>query len=285
MADGTQSEQAEGDVEPMTAFEGSIPYEGPVDVVIVTATADELERVKYAFGPNWNIVGRAGFVYYLTVWSTGSRTLTLVAAQQNRMGLVQAALTTNRLVSCWKPRLVAMTGVCAGNQAHVRKGDLVAASEVFDYGSGKIADGKLIPDYHSVSTDDSLLCLLTMMAADRQLCEETKNSWPVVPGRPDTELTVHVGAFASGAAVVADERIVKDIATKKRSVRALDMEAYGVASASIANRPPLPFLVIKGVQDFADGFKSDEYRSYCAHVSAVFLRAFLARYADSTVTK
>jgi nucleoside phosphorylase len=75
---------------------------------------------------------------------------------------------------------------------------------------------------------------------------------------------------------VADEKIVDQIQQYKKSLLAIDMEAFGVAKAAMDSPSgPVNFLIVKGVQDFADADKSDEYRDYCAFVSAGFLRLFL----------
>ena len=63
-----------------------------------------------------------------------------------------------------------------------------------------------------------------------------------------------------------------DIKTQNRKLLAVDMEAYGVASAATELPEPQPdFLMLKGVSDFADEEKNDAYREYAAYMSVQVL--------------
>ncbi len=77
----------------------------------------------------------------------GPRDLHIVAAVQNDMGMVPAAILATKTVRAWRPKLVAMVGICAGVRGRVNLGDIIIGKQVFDYGSGKLVDGKLHPDY------------------------------------------------------------------------------------------------------------------------------------------
>jgi nucleoside phosphorylase len=56
------------------------------------------------------------------------------------------------------------------------------------------------------------------------------------------------------------------------------MESYGLALAasmcSTYSRSIIP-LVVKGVCDFADSEKKDDWHDYCSYASAAFVRALL----------
>ena len=251
------------------------------DIAVLAALADpELNKVLSAFGPAWQKESRDGVVYNVARTPISGRDLTVVAAVQNDMGMVPAAILATKTVRAWQPRIVAMVGVCAGVQGRVHLGDIVVARQVFDYGSGKLVDGRLFPDYQPVSIDEHLYQCAIDLTANAAALSSIRGSWPTDTGRPPTELRAHVGAMASGAAVVADDSIVEGIQEHKRSILALDMEAYGMARATLSSiSPPLP-LVIKAVQDFADESKADDYREYAAFVSVQFLQRFLEDYWD-----
>lgn len=54
------------------------------------------------------------------------------------------------------------------------------------------------------------------------------------------------------------------------------MESYAIAEvANAALTREIPWLVVKGVQDFASPLKDDQYREYSAFVSATFIKKFL----------
>jgi nucleoside phosphorylase len=56
------------------------------------------------------------------------------------------------------------------------------------------------------------------------------------------------------------------------------MEAYGVARAASSAIVSQKFVIAKGVQDFADAQKGDEFRDYAAFVSAAWLHHFVSSY-------
>ena len=103
-----------------------------------------------------------------------------------------------------------------------------------------------------------------------------RSKWETEVGRPQTEMRIHFGVIASGAAVIAKSEFVEEIQEYKRSILGIDMEAFGVAKAAESAFPhKITWMIIKGIQDYADNQKSNEYREYSAFVSAQFLKMFL----------
>lgn len=81
------------------------------------------------------------------------------------------------------------------------------------------------------------------------------------------------GVMASGSAVVRDAGIFDRLRTHQRKTIALDMEAAAVAQAAGQR----PFLIAKGVVDFADPRKGDNFHDFAARASAEWLLDALAR--------
>ena len=83
-------------------------------------------------------------------------------------------------------------------------------------------------------------------------------------------------ALASGTAVIDDEQTMISATAVQDNLYAIDMEGYGVALASSALRTR--WIVIKAVQDFADGKKGENeinVREFAAYASAALLRQIL----------
>lgn len=80
------------------------------------------------------------------------------------------------------------------------------------------------------------------------------------------EFSIHIAPMATGASVVEDEDIFDFLSHSNRKVLGLDMEASGLAASSEVLG--LPFLVAKGVSDFADTHKDDRYRLFAARAFA-----------------
>lgn len=95
------------------------------------------------------------------------------------------------------------------------------------------------------------------------------------PSSVEAEHAVHVGSMASGSFVVKDGLYMRGLLAKTSKLLALDMESFGVASAAkmcSTMRRPVSWLVVKGVADYGDSSKVDDWHDYCCFVSARFAR-------------
>lgn len=254
-----------------------------VDIVILTALQQpEKEAVLKEFSTDWESCIDDGVLYKISDVNFSDRILSVAVACQNDMGMVPATILTTKAIRSWQPTLVIMTGICAGVKGDVNLGDIIIAQNVFDYGSGKITHGKLQPDYSPVQMNANLCNLLIDFSRDKDNLSSILADWPIETGKPQTILKAWVGSFASGAAVVADDNVVVDILSHKRKLYGIDMEAYGVARATVeVSTKNAKFLIIKGVADFADENKGDNIREFCAYASASFVKKFISKFVDN----
>lgn len=88
----------------------------------------------------------------------------------------------------------------------------------------------------------------------------------------------HVGAMASGSAVMQDSEVFARLKKQNRKVLALEMEASMVAS--LAENHSIPWLIAKGISDYGDKFKDDRYRGFAARASAEYLLSLIAQSSD-----
>lgn len=257
------------------------------DVAIVVALSQpEADSVKRVFCSEWYTEGREGITFKVGHAELGSSQRRVVLAIQNSMGLVPAAITATKTIRAWNPSIICMSGICAGVEDKTNLGDVVFARQILDYGSGKLKDGALIPDYSPVAIDSSVCSKIIDMSSNSDILAEIRASWPSASGRPSTDLVCHVGTFGSGAAVIADAGLVDETREHARSLLGIDMEAYSVArSAAEAPRGPIPCVIVKGIQDYADARKSDEYRDYASYVSAKVLKVFLDMNIDDIIQR
>ena len=100
--------------------------------------------------------------------------------------------------------------------------------------------------------------------------------------KPSNIPTIKVGPVASGSAVLSDADFVERIKKQHRQLLGLEMELYGVYTAARDAPYPQPIAIgIKGVSDFADNKKSDQYKAYAAYVSVQALSKFASMYVGS----
>ena len=96
---------------------------------------------------------------------------------------------------------------------------------------------------------------------------------------PPSGIQIHFKDIASGTSVIDDAETIKEAALNQDNLYGNDMEAYGVAVASSTLRTK--WLIIKAVQDYADGDKEESestYRSYAALASAKVFAEFILLY-------
>jgi nucleoside phosphorylase len=244
------------------------------DVVLITAISEEHRAMKECFGVSFESKLRDGIHYSVGVLKRRERFLRIAAVRPAEMGPIPAAVITTRAIHDWRPCAIIMTGICAGMEGMVRIGDLVIANQVFDHAAGTFRGGHLTPFQQSVSQDPWILQFLGGVNEDRRTVTHLFSSHPG-PSVVEVEHRVHVGAMASGSFVVKDESYMRSLLERTSKLLALDMESYGVASAAkmcSTMRKPVSWLIVKGVSDYGDSSKADDWHDYCSFVSAKYVR-------------
>jgi nucleoside phosphorylase/CheY-like chemotaxis protein len=206
---------------------------------------------------------------------------TVYAAAATRMGMPAAALIASKLITIFRPRYLAMTGITAGVPGKTRLGDVIAADPSWDWGSGKwIMQGKelaFMPAPHQLGIDPEIRSKLKLMRNDHAALSRIRNSWPA--DLPENELKLHIGPLASGASVLADGSIAQMIRDQHRELVGIEMETYGVFAAAEECATPRPRVFsLKSVVDFADSAKNDRFTKYAAYTSAKTMCHFVENY-------
>lgn len=255
-----------------------------VDVVLMTAVEDEYRAVCKIFKNIYAEYFENGFKYCLVNYEIINDVNIVIAIfRQNNMGLVSASMTATFSLNKFKPKLLLMCGVCAGVKDKANLGDLIIFSPVYDYGSGKYSAGHFLPDYRQHQINGVVRPIVEKMCCDINLKREIKDAWENQSGKPITELEIHIYPGGSGAAVITDEGVVEELKTHQRTLGAIDMESYAIAEvANAAMTKEIPWLVVKGVQDFATPLKNDQYREYAAFVSGIFVKKFLEEFYSNS---
>ena len=100
------------------------------------------------------------------------------------------------------------------------------------------------------------------------------------PGDP--ALKVHLGPIGTGSPVVQDPEIFQRLEKVERKTLGLEMEAAAIGLVAEENRDIVrERIVVKGVQDYADGDKNDHFRVFAAKASAEVLLGFLRRHLQA----
>ncbi len=239
---------------------------------LIYVNDNEEEAVKRMFDWKEITFDNDSQVYYQAVNCDDDKTI--YAARQDEMGMTASATLTMKLIEHFRPKYVIMPGVAAGTLEESSKtqmfGDVILADMVWNYSNGKyvpkdqasIIFGEIgfKPRPTVVKTDPELLPYFNK-AINSKL----------------NETYVHIGAIASGSAVVANKNIVdKQVKGQFETTKGLEMESYGVVyAASHATTPAPKAIIAKSVCDFADDRKSDVYQKFAAYTSCEFIKLMI----------
>jgi nucleoside phosphorylase/tetratricopeptide (TPR) repeat protein len=119
----------------------------------------------------------------------------------------------------------------------------------------------------------------TLTDAGRAWNERQKILHP--DGLPEAPVfKIHVGPIGSGVRVVQDPQIFDRLSESMRKVLGLEMEASAIGA--IGQQQGVRAIVMKGVMDFADPAKGDNFKAFAARASAECLIAFLRANLEPT---
>lgn len=248
-----------------------------IDVVIIVAVPNEKDGAYNAFNLSKATSKKLDFLdrYRFDYVQFNHDGLNIALLIQPSMGMTQSASLTSRAILAFQPKLVAMVGICAGRKEKVSLGDIVIASDVFDYTAGKQYVDRFGPRPKSYPIDDTLASYIVGSIIDKhELVGKIVDAYQ--GDKPSHQISIHFKPIASGTAVIDDPKIVQDIIKNQDDLVGIDMEAYALAVSSNILRTK--WIIIKSVQDFADGEKSTTetgIRSFAAYSSAKLLALIL----------
>ena len=116
----------------------------PVDVVLVTALADEFKQVQAVttglLDPGWVEEDGPGGVFVIRgcfARAGGEPPLTVVATFSPRMGGEYVSVFASSILSHYRPTSLAMSGICGGRRGDVNLGDVIFAERMWNFEAGK----------------------------------------------------------------------------------------------------------------------------------------------------
>lgn len=251
--------------------------EKKIDIVIIVAVPNEKDGVYNAFGiprsiqRNVSMMDKYKFGY-VQFEHAGQNIALLI---QPSMGMTQSASLTTRAILGLRPKLVAMVGICAGRKNKTNLGDIVVASSVYDYTAGKKYIDRFGPRPQSYPVDTPISEFICASVIDNH-----ELMGKIIDGyqgeKPHHQIQIHFKPLASGTAVVDDPGIMEEIVKNQDDLVGIDMEAYALAVA--ANILRTKWMIIKTVQDYADGDKTNTesgIRTFASYASAKLLQLIL----------
>jgi len=263
-------------VGPFTRKVYSCVPEKVYDFVIVCAL-DEEARAYQDLGFDVGGVSNKSGIRYSEV-SIGD--FSGVLAVPHRMGLVNAAIMSSRAIDIFRPRLICMSGICAGIADKAKICDVVIPDICHQHDSGKWTNQGFVPEIYAVQLPHKVMTKIDEILADDGFLQDVVSRVSrCFHGSNDVVSNVRVyrAPTSSGSSVVASEAFLKEIAAQHRKMTAFEMESYAVYEAARqADSQPIYFSA-KSVVDNGDAQKGDDFHRLGSLLSASVVAEFIAR--------
>lgn len=212
----------------------------------------------------------------------GQTKVTVAAAFSTRMGMVSTAIKSLLIINSLRPKILVMTGICAGVKEKVGLGDVLFADPAWDFQSGKrVIDGgtrKFSFAPHQLPADHRIRSHFEQLRSDKIFFTGLPK---LFSENCEFTTSLRIGPVASGSAVLADGITIEEIKDQQRELLGVEMEIYGLYAAAfnVSGLQPRVFA-LKGVCDYADPDKKDEAQAYAAFASAKVLERFFEKYGS-----
>jgi nucleoside phosphorylase/CheY-like chemotaxis protein len=226
------------------------------------------------------------------------RSLDAGLACVGEMGMAPTAAVAAQAITVFRPRLIAMLGMCcgfatAGCSSPRKLMDAIIVRQVACWEEGKyveqtesgsefrnrsktrMVDDLIRDEVEAVveRSSETITPPLKKFAQQREYEGIRKHFGAAVRDVPD----VRFGTLVSGSSVIADEAAVGEILQRHPAAIGLDMEIFGLYTAAdrcLGQRPSV--LGIKGVADFGHAAKDDFAQKGASIVSAEVFKSVLA---------
>ncbi len=259
------------------------------DICVICALYQEAEAVIDEFSERCHVTFQKAFsrmdryvYHHTTIRNNHGEALTILVTWLSESGPTQTGLDLKPFLHEFRPRFVAMTGICAGYRKKVKLGDLVVVQSAYFYEEGKIISepegaSRHLPEMKTADPTSQVIQYARGFNEWKEPVREVKRRKLKRELKKHEEPRCVIGPMASGMAVRSDDPFAWLQERYNRNTIALDMEAATFYRALRA-LPHIHALIVKGVCDYADMHKNDTYHDYAAHASAVYLLSFIQEY-------
>lgn len=192
----------------------------------------------------------------------------------SNMGLVNMAIAATKGIEIFRPKIVAMSGICAGVPGEANLLDLLIGDICWEYQTGKFKGSEFKQEPYQAKISTTIKAELSQLAEDDAFILRLKE------GLYDTELKTSkakVVPISSGSAVIADEDKMAEIGLQHRKMAGVEMEMYSLYEAATQSQFNPAFFGVKAVVDMGNSEKGDTLHDTACIISARFVASYLRK--------
>lgn len=190
-----------------------------------------------------------------------------------RAGLVNMAILSAKAIEIFQPKIVAMSGICAGVCGESNLLDLIIGKVCWEYQTGKYKGEKFEQEPYQSNINHQLSIEIG------QFLENSANISKLIENIDFDELEkfkVFLAPISSGSAVIASAPMMDKIGAQHRKMAGLEMEMFSMYEAAAQSLCKPLFFGAKSVVDLGDSSKGDQYHAAAAIISSRFVVNFIA---------
>ncbi|WP_336289459.1 hypothetical protein [Aeromonas dhakensis] len=190
-----------------------------------------------------------------------------------KMGLVHSAIFSALSIEYFNPKIVCMSGICAGLPERTNIYDIVIPDICHQHDYGKWTDQGFKNEPSHIQIDHELKlkiehCILRQNFKENIIQGINPKRSEIPEKMEEVAPLCYLAPASSGSAVIADRGISDDISSQSRKLSAFEMETFALYEAARTSKAKPLFFSAKSVVDNGDSGKSDEYHRIATIVSA-----------------
>lgn len=243
--------------------------------------SDAYEFAGYKVGPSF--VSRGINCKTISINNKNGIIITLT-----RMGLVNASITISRVIDIFKPKIICMSGICAGLKGKAKIYDVIIPQTCHQHDAGKWSKEGFVSEIYSVQLPHHVHLELTNIVDSSSFKESIskdivlqKSEFP--KGAQSLMFDVKLAPSSSGSSVVASEGMLDVIVDQHRKMTSFEMESYALYEAARQSLYSPIFFSAKSVVDNGDSGKTDHYQRVGALLSAKVVYEIISRFIEKKI--
>ncbi|WP_311064976.1 hypothetical protein [Halomonas sp. DWK9] len=190
-----------------------------------------------------------------------------------RMGLVTCSIISTLAIEIFKPKLICMSGICAGIEGKANIYDVIIPDACHQHDNGKWSEKGLEPEVYNVLIPSdvrlSISSVLTNPAFLSAVTDNVKFNRSEIPlDVEQPNVRISLAPASSGSAVIASTEMAHVIKEQHRKNTAFEMESYALYEAARLSRIQPKYFSAKAVVDDGGETKGDNYHRAACIISA-----------------
>lgn len=261
------------------------------DIGIQTVIGKELHAIQKQFeiDNDKDIFYKGGDAYWKKTLLRGTKTpLKIVVYCQGKQGNHSAATAATKCIERFEPSLLILSGIAAGRRDKVKIADVAIPRAIVDSTLEVLENGQRKPRPEIPPLVHPVLQLLrafnlniknwhkNFLALAGKLSKPPKEKKQEYAKHVSKKPNLHEVAIDSDDILIRDPTHLPKLAdTLHQQIYIGEMEAAGFVGACQARFPITPWFVVRGVSDFGDDFKSDDFHWLASCAAASYVYQFL----------